>query len=299
VGPPIQNTQLYVLGAGGSPVPAGEVGEIYIGGPGVGCGYLHDPVLTSKRFVTDPSNGQRLYRTGDYGRVLPDGQLEFVGRGDSQVKVDGFRVDLGEVEAALCELPSVGQAAAAALVDGSLVAWVVGDGVESNIVRQSLQASVPDRLIPRRVIVVEALPLTVNGKVDRQRLVSEARNDAAASEGGAQPMPTSLPALPGVQSHEVTADAICALWADELGLHISARESVFDNGASSLAAIRVADRLGALVGMAVPVAWLFDNPTPSGLARCLAARLDTPPAVDARIAAERRAAERRARRRSP
>ncbi|MCX4820784.1 amino acid adenylation domain-containing protein [Streptomyces sp. NBC_01142] len=183
IGKPIANLRAYVMDTEGNPVPLGEPGELMMGGIGVGRGYHRRPALTAEKFVPDPFGppGTRLYRTGDLVRRRPDGNLEFLDRIDTQLKVNGHRVEPGEVEAALCEHPGIG----AALVDltgggadRTLVAFLVPpDGATApsiEEVRAHLRGQLPSYMIPGRVIVLDALPLTPNGKVDRGQLRSVA-----------------------------------------------------------------------------------------------------------------------------
>ena len=185
IGQPLPGTRAALLGAGGEPVPPGEEGELFLAGDGLARGYLGRPELTAERFVPDPagissgaSSGARLYRTGDLARALPDGSLQFLGRADQQVKVRGFRVELGEIEAALARHPAVREAAVTAAGDGRLVAWLATDGPEPELpelpeiaeLRSFLAAALPDFMIPTRFRRLAALPRTLNGKLDRRAL---------------------------------------------------------------------------------------------------------------------------------
>uniref|UniRef100_UPI0030833345 amino acid adenylation domain-containing protein n=1 Tax=Photorhabdus temperata TaxID=574560 RepID=UPI0030833345 len=178
IGCPTTNTRVYLLDAYGQPVPLGAVGELYIGGVGVARGYLNCPELTAERFLIDPFSNEPdayLYRTGDFARYLPDGNLEFLGRNDQQVKIRSFRIEPGEIEARLMECPAVREAAVLALGDGPdkrLVAYVVAE-VEEGLVNSlwaHLSARLPDYMVPAAFVRLDAFPLTPNGKLNRQAL---------------------------------------------------------------------------------------------------------------------------------
>jgi aryl carrier-like protein len=162
------------------PVPPGVVGEIYVGGAGVAKGYLNRPELTAERFIADPFSdapGARMYRSGDLARMLWNGDVEYLGRADTQVKIRGFRIELGEIEAALVEHPGVQQAAAVVRKDVAgdprLVAYVVakpGNAVASPELREYLQTKLPAHMIPNACVSIDAMPLTINGKLDQKNL---------------------------------------------------------------------------------------------------------------------------------
>jgi amino acid adenylation domain-containing protein len=258
IGRPLSNTQIYLLDASGQPVPVGVAGELYIGGAGVTRGYRGRPGHTAERFVPDPFGrkpGARLYRTGDLGRWLPDGAIEFMGRNDAQVKVRGFRVELGEIEARLAEHAAVRQAVVVAREDvpgdRRLVAYLVG-GVETDTLRAHLRRSLPEYMVPAAFVVLEAMPLTPNGKVDRKALPAP---DLASAEGEY--------VTPRTPVEEVLAE----IWAEVLRLErVGVHESFFELGGHSLMAIRVISRVRAVFGMELPLRVLFEGPTIAELA---------------------------------
>jgi amino acid adenylation domain-containing protein len=288
LGRPIPGTRVAVLGADLQPVPLAVPGELYTGGEGLARGYLGRPDLTAERFVPDPfaelfaQPGARLYRTGDRVAWHPDGNLRFLGRIDRQIKVRGFRVEPGEVEAALAACPLVGDAVADVRDDlpggRGLAAYLVPaapvDSEESLLdgVRAFLHERLPDYLIPAVFLVLPALPLTVVGKVDRQAL-SRIPLVSIRREGE-----TAGPRTPRTPVEEMLA----AIWTEVLsierpGLH----DNFFDLGGHSLLAIQAVSRVRAVFGVEIPLPWLFDAPSIAGLAERIAAALRAEPARQA------------------
>jgi amino acid adenylation domain-containing protein len=250
IGRPIANTRVYLLDQYGGPVPLGVHGELYVAGAGVARGYLDDPAGTAERFVPDPFGepGTRMYRTGDLARHLPDGNLEFVGRADRQVKIRGIRVEPAEVEAALDLQPSV-RACAVVAKDSRLVAYVVGSAVDS--LRDALVRELPDHLVPSEVVALDALPLTASGKVDRRAL--EAVPVAAREE--------RTPPRTDVER------AVHAIWSDVLGrADLDVHTRFFAVGGDSLAMMRLIPRVHQEFGVELGVAELFAAPTIAGMA---------------------------------
>jgi len=175
IGRPIANASVYLLDAHLRPVPVGVAGELYVGGSGVARGYLNRPDLTAERFLQDPFNAGRMYRTGDLARWLPDGNIEYLGRNDDQVKVRGVRVELGEIESRLAALDGVGEAVVL-VREGRLIAWFTEQQpVDIDTLRAQLQAQLPDALVPVAYVKLQTLPLTANGKLDRKALPAPAQ----------------------------------------------------------------------------------------------------------------------------
>ncbi len=237
IGKPIANTQVYVLDSRMQLAPPGAVGQLWIGGEGVVRGYWNRPELTAERFVRDPfREGGRLYKTGDVARFLPDGNLEYIGRADFQVKIRGFRIELGEIEAALEHQPGVAQAVVAAREDRGgdkrLAAYIVpkpGERVNTEALRSALEAALPNYMVPSHFIGLEKLPLTANGKIDRNAL-SALGNQAAARAEKTFEEP--------VGEFE---QALAKSWADALGLkRVSRHDNFFHLGGHSLAALKIA-----------------------------------------------------------
>ncbi|MGY3698972.1 non-ribosomal peptide synthetase component F/aryl carrier-like protein [Bradyrhizobium sp. USDA 3240] len=261
---------MYLLDAYGAPVPFGAAGELYIGGAGVARGYLNRPELTAERFIASPFvDGDRLYRTGDLGRYLPDGNLEFLGRNDEQVKIRGFRIEPGEIAARLCEHAWVREAVVVAQQDGAgekrLVAYVVcaseagsdeddGGGL-AGALRAHLSARLPDYMVPAAFVRLAALPLTVNGKLDRKALPGPA--DAAY-------------ALAAYEAPRGEVETMLAgIWAELLGVErIGRHDNFFELGGHSLLAVQLMERLRRL-SLGVEVRTLFARPVLCDLAASL------------------------------
>ncbi|HEV2150063.1 MAG TPA: amino acid adenylation domain-containing protein [Longimicrobiaceae bacterium] len=261
IGSPLPNTRLYVLDGAGRPAPVGVPGELCIGGVQLARGYLGRPALTAERFVPDafaPKPGARLYRTGDRARWRGDGTLEFLGRLDEQVKVRGFRIEPGEVEAVLRLHPDVADCAVVAREDAPgqkrLVAYVVGDP-DAEGLRAHLRRSLPEYMVPAAFVALESLPRTSSGKLDRRAL------------------PAPAPARPARRLRPGTGleVRIAAIWQGLLRVdEVGAEENFFDLGGHSLLLVRLQARLAAELGREVRVVELFQYPT----VRSLAARLE-------------------------
>ncbi|MFB9449592.1 amino acid adenylation domain-containing protein [Dactylosporangium vinaceum] len=257
IGRPIRNTRLYVLDERLRPRPIGVPGELYVGGAGVGRGYLGDPGRTAVTFTADPFcgvAGQRMYRTGDRVVLRPDGDLEFLGRADDQVKIRGQRIELGEVEVALRRLPGVLDAAAA-VQQQRLVGFVVApDGPDPAEVRRLLALALPDAMVPSAVVALDALPLSANGKVDRKALP---RPDLEATTGRAPRTPAE--------------NLLCGILAEILGVNraaIGVDDNFFALGGDSISSIRVVNR-ARQAGLTLTVADIFLHQTVEELAAAL------------------------------
>ncbi|MCP2343571.1 non-ribosomal peptide synthase/polyketide synthase [Actinomadura rupiterrae] len=274
LGVPMDNARIHVLDDALRPVPPGETGELYVAGPGVARGYLGRPGLTAERFVACPFvPDRRMYRTGDLARRTPDGLLEFAGRADDQVKIRGFRIEPGEVEAVLAGHEAVRRAVVVVREDRPgtrrLVAYATADATGREL-RDHLAARLPDHLVPAAVVVLDALPVTVNGKVDRAALPAP---DLTADGTGR---------APATAAEEIA----CGLFAEVLGLEtVGADDSFLDLGGDSLLAMRLIARIRTALDAEIGIRDLFADPTPAAVAR-LAARADQntprPPALTVR-----------------
>lgn len=270
IGRPFPNNRVYVLDAHGQPVPAGVVGELYLGGRGVVPGYHDRPELTAERFAHDPFGtepGARMYRTGDSARFHPDGTVDFLGRLDDQVKINGYRVELGEIEARLGTLPGVTACAVAPYQPPGGIAQLIGyvvtrDGAEADeaACRDVLAGGLPAHMVPARVVTLPALPLTPNGKLDRRALPAPA--------GGAARSAVTL-------ARTGTEKRIAAVWADVLGIpEPGIDDSFFALGGDSFSALKVVRRIEP----APSLVEFYQYATIRRLAEQLDARSDTAPA---------------------
>ncbi|OCA54768.1 non-ribosomal peptide synthetase [Photorhabdus namnaonensis] len=263
IGRPIANTRVYLLDAQGQPVPLGRVGEIYVGGDGVACGYLNRLELTAERFLVDPFSDvpdARMYRTGDLARYLPDGNLEFLGRNDQQVKIRGFRIEPGEIEACLVEYSTVREAVVLALGEGQnkqLVAYVLAesDNELPTHLREHLTERLPDYMVPVAFVRLDEFPLTPNGKLDRRALPTPGE-DAFARQVYSAPQ----------GEREI---ALATIWRELLGIEqISRYDSFFALGGHSLLGIRMIEQLRHL-GLTLAARDLFQSPILAELAQTL------------------------------
>jgi amino acid adenylation domain-containing protein len=278
VGSAIRGTRIAILDDMLRPVPVGVAGDLYVTGDGLARGYLRRPAATAERFVPDPSGdvpGARLYRTGDLGRWRADGRIDFFGRADSQVKIHGYRVELGEIEGRLRGDPGVRDAVVTARPgpdgDRELAAYIVpsreiADGnAEVVRLRAWLADALPAYMVPRVFLAVRSLPLNANGKVDRTALAADKTAVVLRNEPGPQPGPG-----PGAGDplEQVVADA----WEHVLGTRVGTDENFFEAGGNSLLLIRLRARLNKVLDRKIATVSLFRHPTISEQVRFLAAQ---------------------------
>jgi non-ribosomal peptide synthetase component F len=265
IGRPIANTRVFVLDKYLHPTPPGVAGELFIGGDGVARGYLNQPQETAARFVADPFTsepGARLYRTGDLARYLPGGYIEFLGRVDHQVKVRGFRVELGEIEAALASHSNIQQAVVVLNTEDSsaeqrLVAYLVPATARppaTDELRNLLRLKLPDYMVPSAFVFLKTMPLTANGKIDRAAL----------------PAPDDLrPDLERVFVAPRTAveAELAGIWAGLLKVsEVGVYDNFFDLGGHSLLATQVVSRMRQIFQVEISLRSLFESPTVAALA---------------------------------
>ena len=273
IGRPILDLDLHVLDAKLQPVPSGVAGELFVGGAGVTRGYLNRPELTEQRFIASPFGAGRLYRTGDRARCSAGGELLFEGRLDDQVKIRGFRIELGEVQAALAADAEVAECAVIADSEGSgdtrLAAYVVparGDADPASLraaLREGLRDKLPEYMVPSSFTLLESLPLTTNGKLDRRALPAPAE-DRAAHE----------PTPPRTELERELAE----VWRELLGVElVGVDDDFFELGGHSLLAAQLAARVRARVGASLSVRDVFEEPTVAGQARRIEAARDSGP----------------------
>lgn len=277
IGAPISNTQIYILDRQQQPVPIGVAGELYIGGAGVALGYLNRPELTAERFIRDPFSAEpqaRMYRTGDLGRWRPDGTIEFLGRTDNQIKIRGFRIELGEIEAQLTRHARIKQAAVIVREDTPgekrLVAYAVPQTpagadreepapLNAEALRAHLQAQLPEHMIPSAFVLLEHLPLTPSGKLERRALPAPGRD--AYTRRQYEP--------PRGQIEEVLA----GIWQQLLKVErIGRHDNFFELGGDSLHGLRLTAKIAEEFSVSVSPVVIFQCPT----IRDLASLLETP-----------------------
>lgn len=267
IGRPIPNARIYILDAALHPVPIGVAGELYIGGVSLARGYLGLPGLTAEKFVPDPfgtESGMRLYKTGDLARYLPNGNIEYLGRGDHQIKIRGFRIELGEIEAALTQHPAVAQAIVTAEEttrrDKRLVAYVVAQpryAPSAIELRTFLKDRLPEHMVPAIFVSLDSFPLNPNGKVDRRVLPSPGDT-----------RPELEKAFVGFRTP--TEEMLADIWSEVLGVErVGIHDDFFDLGGHSLLATQVVSRIRETFQVEMPLRGLFETPTVAGLAEGL------------------------------
>ena len=278
IGSPISNTQIYLLDHHLQPVPVGVPGELCIGGDGLAREYLNHPELTTEKFVPNPFSsepGERLYKTGDLARYLPDGHIKFLGRGDDQIKIRGFRVELGEIEVVLGRHPTVGETVVLAREDNPgdkrLVAYIIPKGRHSPTtgeLRGFLKEKLPDYMLPSYFVILDRLPVTPNGKVARRSL----------------PAPdTARPELEEifVAPHTPLEGEIAKTWSQVLGLEeVGIHDNFFELGGHSLLATQIISRLCEAFRIELPLRSLFESPTVAELAHVITTNEKKPGTVE-------------------
>lgn len=271
IGVPIPDMQIHLLDPDGRPVADGEVGEICVGGGGVARGYLNRPELTAERFIPDPfgTHGSVLYRSGDLARRRPDNELVYLGRGDGQVKINGFRVELGEIEAAIADYPGVQQVCVVAHLDESgskrLAAYFVVAGgmpLPAYMLSDFLSRRLPAQMMPAFYTQLSAIPLTDNGKVDRAAL----------------PKPAAGSKATGFEQGSPIQEVVAAIWRKVLDApNVGLDDNFFDIGGSSLLLITARGELQEQLGRQIPITWMFEFTTVKGLAEKLSENNPTSP----------------------
>ncbi len=266
IGKPIANTQIYILDQNNKPVPIGITGELYIGGAGLARGYHNRPELTAQKFIVNPFNqdkDNRLYKTGDLARYLPDGNIEFLGRMDHQVKIRGFRIELGEIENVLLQHPEVHEAIVIAREDNPgdkrLVAYIITQDkdIDSAFLREYLKNKLPDYMVPGAFVMLDAMPLTPNGKINRKALPA--------------PDASSLITQDHVAPSNATEEALVKIWQEVLGIDkVGIHDNFFELGGHSLLATRVVSQIDKTLSTTLALKTLFELPTIAGLSLFIA-----------------------------
>ena len=263
LGKPIANTQVYILDRFFAPVPIGIVGEIFIGGAGIAHGYIDAPALTAERFLKNPFSSDPnalFYKTGDLAKWLPDGNIQFVGRADSQIKIRGFRVELGEIESLLKTHPSVKECAVIVRGERSdndrrIVAYVTGEQQQAATLREYLSGRLPDWMLPSAIVHLERLPFNVNGKIDRDALPEPLFEELGKRI---------------VAPKDRLESQLLTLWREILNIPtISVTDNFFDLGGHSLLALPIFLRIEKLLGKRLPLSILFEAPTIQKLAETI------------------------------
>ncbi len=265
IGKAILNTQMYVLDEQLNLVPAGDIGELYIGGIQLARGYLNRAELTAEKFIPDALGGEtgaRLYQTGDLGRFLDDGNIEYLGRTDHQVKIHGIRIEVGEIEAMLNKHPAIRQSVVMARGQDRLVAYIVHERADSNELatelKRYLRKNLPEYMVPAGFVSLEQLPLTINGKIDRKSLTDNAVTEVRADY---------------VAPRTKLEETLAAIWSEVLGEKIGVHDDFFSLGGHSLLVTMVITRVRQSLKVDVPQEVFFDAPTVAELAQYVKAKL--------------------------
>ncbi len=263
IGRPIPNARIHILDNALRPVPIGVAGQLHIGGIGLARGYLNRPELTAEKFIPDPFNaeaGARLFRTGDLARYLPDGNIEFLGRGDDQVKIRGVRIELGEIEAALGQHPAVRKVVVLAREDvpgdKRLVAYAIA-GATAEDLRGFLKFRLPDHLVPAAFVLLDAFPLLSSGKIDRRALPAPERTRPELDKAFVAPRTPTEELLAGIWARLFDIELV--------GIH----DNFFDLGGHSLLATQAVSRMREALRVDIPLRRLFERPTVAGLAESI------------------------------
>ncbi|WP_206024769.1 non-ribosomal peptide synthetase [Micromonospora zingiberis] len=273
IGRPLPNVRAYVLDEAGHPAPIGLPGELHLAGAGLAVGYLRRDDLTAQRFVPDPSGlvGGRLYRTGDRCRWLPDGRIEFLGRTDHQVKIRGHRIELGEIDARLLDHPGVAEAVTVLWSDGDeprLVAYLVprpDTAVEPADLRRHLAASLPQAALPADYVPLDRLPLSPNGKVDRNALPAPAPRTTGPADAAVADTADTAPA-----DDDPLLAQLRLIWQEVLRIpDVGVHEDLFDLGGHSLTITRISGRIQQRLGVEVPLDAFFETPTIAEIAEII------------------------------
>jgi amino acid adenylation domain-containing protein len=265
IGRPIPNARIYILNNSLRPLPIGVAGHMYIGGVSLARGYLNRPELTAEKFIADPFSDEpeaRMYKTGDLARYLHDGNIEFLGRADHQVKIRGFRIELGEIEATLGQHPAVREAVVLAREDAPgekrLVAYVVAESTADEL-RRFLKDKLPDHMVPAVFLLLDALPLLSNGKIDRQALPAPDRTRPELDKAFVAP-------------RTPTEELLAEIWAQLLDLErVGVHDNFFDLGGHSLLATQLVSRMRETFQVEILLRRLFEVPTVAGLAESIEA----------------------------
>lgn len=264
IGYSLPNSKLFVLDEYQQPIPAGIIGELYIGGDVLAKGYKNKPELTKKRFIASPfstSKSEILYRTGDLVRYLPNGAIEFIGRADDQVKVRGFRIELGEIESHLSHLPNISEAVVSVYGNTAgekrLVAYLVANTqISPKEISQTLKDKLPEYMVPKQYVQLESLPLTPSGKIDRRALPQPSMNEFLEDSY--------------IEPKTQLEKQVAKIWCDVLDMHhVGIEDNFFELGGHSLLATKLVFKIRKFFQLEIPLRALFENPTINGMCKSI------------------------------